>query len=219
MPGQEFRLREEEYEALLAENQAHGKVLANDLYVVETYGPDVFTTVPKNLPTGVQRPAFSLRPSDYIERQDVIPAVEGWMHGQRISYALAYNDQDRLISLRRREGNSEHGGPLTPIGMHYHVSSLEHRQANLGLGSTHIPLGYVESYDEAINALNRDALTYLGEIAPTVHMNAFLEQRPPADLGIAMLRSYTMGLRQGAHTLQRQDVVDQTEALLDRLPH
>lgn len=218
MPGE--YISEELYDQILAANREHGRTLFTDLSVVEHYSPHVFVKIPQVLPPQV-RPRMQsshlriLRPEDPFVRAEPerVEGIESALHGDRVWYELVRDNIGRLRSIYRYWG--ERKDNLVPVGSHYHVSSLEYAGLDEGLGRPVMPLGDdISSFDNAFSVMNKELLAYTGDLEEP-HSAGL--RRPPSELGLQALKAFVEGFRDGALSLNRANIVQRAEQLLDRI--
>lgn len=222
---EEAVLTEGQYRDLLIENKEHGVTVFSDLYVAKTHGSQIFTTPEENLPTAVRRFHVRTRLATFsVGRTERIIGLDPSLHDEKIWYEKHFDSEDRLRAIYRVVGRENTGKmasmtPIGEVGSHYHVSSVYHGVRDFGLGRTVMGLGSdIQGFEGLFDYLNRELLTYTGQIEDTfVDPNRF-GPRPQADLAVPMLRAYSMGVFQGASALGETEVIQRAERFLDRFP-
>lgn len=208
-------LTEKVYHILQSSNQQHGRILFCDLYVAESFSHEIHLDLPKDLPTGVQ-PSWE---PHFIAKEEKIEGIEDKLHVDDVWYTRNFDEEGKLISIRKHHGSTT-TQVTESLGSHYHVSSLRHNpnSEHIGLGKTVMSLGQdLNNYDDVLNAMHRELPAYNGELEEEAPKWPHYE-RPQKDLGISMLRSFTMGFLQGARDFGKTDVAQRSEDFLDRFP-
>lgn len=212
----------QEFDMIQELNQQHGRTLAYDLTVAQRHGGEVFVAPPRIFPSAVRQkrtPFANLRVfTGAEESRKRVSGMETVLHGEAVWYEKVYDTAERRLRFISRHVGHSSGG-LIPIGSHYHVSVIDHFRLDEGLGRPVMGLDNdFQDFNEVFDALNREVLIYRGELEDSIKPTAYTGKRPPVDLGVAMLQSFILGLRDGAHVLSEEDVLERAAKLLDRLP-
>lgn len=217
----EIQLSEQEHQTLQSANAEHGRTAFCDLFVVATFGPEIFIPpVAMMLPKAVRQglPDVLAVPLEYrLDRIERVARVVSAADGYLIGYEKVYDEEDRLRTLNRREiGRDIYLTNIPPTRSHYHLLYLPHGTRTDAHRDT-LELGdQLGTYADLFDSLNRERLAYLREIEE--HRTAFMGQRVPVELGISMLRAYTRGFRQAAIEYRQSEVAEQADRFLYHLP-